>query len=102
MAVSQNDGVRKLLSAAGVSVLTVVLVAVGVDTGAAIYAEYQLSRNVRSAASLAFDPWVAILGFPFIPQAVGHRYGELSITLSQEKSLLRRPCTTSVWRRPPG
>ena len=79
MAVSQNDGVRKLLSAAGVSVLAVVLVAVGVDTGAAIYAEYQLSRNVRSAASLAFDPWVAILGFPFIPQAIGHRYRELEI-----------------------
>jgi hypothetical protein len=35
MAVSQNDGVRKLLSAAGASLLTVVLVAVGADTGAA-------------------------------------------------------------------
>ena len=53
--------------------------AVGVDTGAAIYAEYQLSRNVRSAAGLPFDPWVAILGFPFIPQAAGHHYRELEI-----------------------
>jgi len=79
MAVSQNDGVRKLLSAAGVSVLAVVLVAVGVDTGAAIYAEYQLSRHLRSAAGLPFDPWVAILGFPFVPQALGHHYRELEI-----------------------
>ncbi|MEI8083268.1 MAG: LmeA family phospholipid-binding protein, partial [Actinomycetes bacterium] len=70
---------RKLLSAAGVSVLAVVLVAVGVDTGAAIYAEYQLSRHLRSAAGLPFDPWVAILGFPFVPQALGHHYRELEI-----------------------
>ena len=79
MAVGQNDGVRKLLTVAGASVLTVALVAVGADTGAAIYAEYQLSRNVRSAAALPFDPWVAILGFPFIPQALGHHYDELEI-----------------------
>ena len=79
MAVSHNDGVRKLLTAAGASVLAVVLVAVGIDTGSAIYAEYHLSRNVRSAAGLPFDPWVAILGFPFIPQAVGHHYRELEI-----------------------
>jgi len=53
--------------------------AVGTDVGAASYAEYQLSRNVRSAAGLTFDPWVAILGFPFIPQALRHRYSELEI-----------------------
>ena len=53
--------------------------AAAIDTGAAIYAEYHLARNVRSAASLPFDPWVAILGFPFIPQALRHQYGELEI-----------------------
>jgi len=71
--------VRKLAAAAGVSILTIAVGAAAVDTGAAIYAEYQLSRNVRSAAGLDFDPWVAILGFPFIPQALARRYSELEI-----------------------
>lgn len=75
----QNDRVRKLLKVAGAGVMTVVLCAVGADVGAAIYAEYRLARNVRSAAGLSFDPWVAILGFPFIPQAARHRYSELEI-----------------------
>lgn len=75
----QNVRVRKLLTALGVPVLAVTLAAVGADFGAAIYAEYRLARNVRSAAGLPFDPWVAILGFPFIPQAMGHRYHELEI-----------------------
>ena len=70
---------RKLLSAAGASALVVVLGALGVDTGAAIYAEYQLYRNLRTAAGLSSDPWVAILGFPFLPQATRHRYSELEI-----------------------
>ncbi len=59
--------------------LACVLGAAAVDTGAAIYAEYHLSRHVRSAAGLPFDPWVAILGFPFIPQALRHQYSELEI-----------------------
>lgn len=59
--------------------LAMVLAAVGADVGAAIYAEYHLARQVRSAAGLPFDPWVAILGFPFIPQAARHRYSELEI-----------------------
>ncbi|MCB1290117.1 MAG: mannan chain length control protein LmeA [Mycobacterium sp.] len=70
---------RKLITALGASALAVVLGAVGVDTGAGIYAEYQLARHVRTAAGLNFDPWVAILGFPFIPQAMRHRYNELEI-----------------------
>lgn len=70
---------RKLIAGAGVSALVLGLGAVGADTGAAIYAEYQLSRHVRSAAGLTFDPWVAILGFPFIPQALRHQYSELEI-----------------------
>ena len=74
-----NIGVRTLVKTAAASVLVVAAAAVGTDVGAAIYAEYQLSRNVRSAAGLTFDPWVAILGFPFIPQALRHRYSELEI-----------------------
>ena len=79
----QNDRMRNLLTgvprAIAVAVLALVLGAVGADVGAAIYAEYHLSRHVRAAADLPFDPWVAILGFPFIPQAVRHRYSELEI-----------------------
>lgn len=71
--------VRKVITALGASAVAVVLTAVGVDTGAAVYAEYQLARHVRSAAALPFDPWVAILGFPFLPQALRHRYDELEI-----------------------
>lgn len=71
--------VRKLISGVGAAALVVAVAAAGVDTGAAIYAEYQMARHVRSAADLGFDPWVAILGFPFIPQAMRHRYSELEI-----------------------
>ena len=71
--------VRKLITVLGVSALAATVAGVGVDTGAAVYAEYQLSRHVRSAADLPFDPWVAILGFPFLPQALRHRYDELEI-----------------------
>ncbi|MGV1087049.1 MAG: mannan chain length control protein LmeA [Mycobacterium sp.] len=74
-----NDRVRKLLTAVGIPALAVTLAGVGADFGAAIYAEYHLARHVRSAAGLPFDPWVAILGFPFIPQALGHHYHELEI-----------------------
>ncbi|BBZ02742.1 hypothetical protein MCHIJ_21790 [Mycolicibacterium chitae] len=74
-----NDRVRKLLTGIGATVLTVLLAAVGVDFGAAITAEYRLSRAVRSAAHLSWDPSVAILGFPFIPQAMRHHYDEIEI-----------------------
>lgn len=70
---------RKVVAVAGATALVATLGAAAVDTGAAIYAEYQLSRHVRSAAGLPFDPWVAILGFPFIPQALRHQYSELEI-----------------------
>lgn len=69
---------RKVVAIAGATVLVGTLGAAA-DTGAAIYAEYHLSRHVRSAAGLPFDPWVAILGFPFIPQALRHEYSELEI-----------------------
>ncbi|KAA8961561.1 mannan chain length control protein LmeA [Mycobacterium sp.] len=75
-------GVRRVLVGA-VSVLlalvAVLLAGVGVDFGIAIYAEYRLSRTVRAAADLGSDPFVAILGFPMIPQAMRHRYDELEI-----------------------
>jgi len=71
--------VRKVITAVGASALAVVLGGVGVDTGAAVYAEYHLSRHVRSATDLPFDPWVAILGFPFVPQAMRRHYDELEI-----------------------
>lgn len=74
-----NDRVRKLLTGIAATVLSVALAAAGVDFGAAIAAEYRLSRAVRGAADLSWDPSVAILGFPFIPQAVRHHYDEIEI-----------------------
>jgi hypothetical protein len=71
--------VRKALISAVATVLAVVLVAVGVDFGAAIFAEYRLARTLRSAANLSWDPTAAILGFPFIPQAMRHHYDEIEI-----------------------
>ena len=80
--VGQNVRVRALLI--GIAVIVVALAggAVGVDFGTAIYAEYRLSRTLRAEANWAFDPWVGILGFPFIPQAMRHRYGEVEIRAS--------------------
>lgn len=70
-----------LVGAVGVlvAVLAVLLAAVGADFATSIYAEYRLSRTVREAAHLGSDPFVAILGFPMIPQAMRHQYGELEI-----------------------
>jgi hypothetical protein len=71
--------VRKLLIGLAATVTAVVVGAVGADFGAAIYAEYRLSRTVRTAADLSWDPSVAILGFPFIPQAMRRHYDEVEI-----------------------
>jgi hypothetical protein len=72
---------RVLISviAAVSAVALIVIGAVGADYGASIYAEYQLSRTVRKAANLRSDPFVAILAFPFIPQAMHRHYNELEI-----------------------
>ncbi len=79
-AVGQNVQVRKLLITLSAALLAVVIGAVGVDFGGAtIYAEYRLARTVRSAAGLSFDPSVAILGFPFIRQAMHHHFDEIEI-----------------------
>jgi hypothetical protein len=71
--------VRKLLIGLGVTALVVVIGAVGVDFGTTIFAEYRLARAVRSSAGLKWDPSVAILAFPFIPQAMDHHYSEVEI-----------------------
>ncbi len=73
---------RKVLVGALAAVIVgavIVVAAVGLDFGASIYAEYRLSTNVRKAANLGSDPFVAILGFPFIPQAMRDHYDELEI-----------------------
>jgi hypothetical protein len=70
---------RRLLIGLVATVTAVIVGAVGADFGAAIYAEYRLARTIRSAAHLSFDPWVSILGFPFIPQALRRDYDELEI-----------------------
>ncbi len=70
---------RKLLAGLIATLTTLVLGAVAVDFGAAIYAEYRLARSVRTAAHLPFDPWASILSFPFIAQAAHHRYKEVEI-----------------------
>lgn len=71
--------VLKVLIAAGILVAVVVLGAVGVDYGTSIYAEYRLSSSVRKAANLSHDPFIAIVAFPFIPQAMRKHYNQLEI-----------------------
>ncbi|ORV41075.1 hypothetical protein AWC02_16715 [Mycolicibacter engbaekii] len=56
-----------------------VVAVAGFDFGAGVYAEYQLSRAVRQATDLTADPFVAILGFPFLPQARRDHYDEVEI-----------------------
>jgi hypothetical protein len=73
---------RKVLigvAAAAIAVAVVVVGAVGVDYGISIYAEYRLSTNVRKVASLGSDPFVAIVAFPFIPQAMRGHYNQVEI-----------------------
>ncbi|MGV0812340.1 mannan chain length control protein LmeA [Mycolicibacterium boenickei] len=77
-----NVAVRKLLIGLAATVTALVVGVVGADFGSAIYAEYRLARNVRSAAELNWDPWVAILGFPFLTQVRNHRYREVEIRAS--------------------
>jgi hypothetical protein len=73
---------RKMLVRAAVVMLAAVVVlagAAGIDFGTAIYAEYRLARTIRDTAHLGFDPFVAILEFPLIPQAMRDHYDELEI-----------------------
>lgn len=73
---------RKVLFGLVATVTTLVVAAVGVDFGGAIYAEYRWARSVRAANNLSFDPWVGILGFPFATQAADHRFNEVEIRAS--------------------
>ena len=77
--VGQNGRVRKVVVGVISAVAAVAVTAVGVDFGAAIYAEYRLARAVRSEAKLNFDPWVGIIGFPFISQAADRHYSQIEI-----------------------
>ncbi|MBO0680164.1 mannan chain length control protein LmeA [Mycolicibacterium sp. S2-37] len=78
----KNVAVRKVMIGFAAAITAVIVGAVGTDFGAAIYAEYRWSRALRQIAHLSFDPWVGIIGFPFIPQARGHDYGEMEIRAS--------------------
>ena len=75
-------GCVRCWSRAAAVLLTIVIVlvgAAGVDFGISIYAEYRLARSMRETAHLGFDPFVAIIAFPLIPQAMRHRYDDLEI-----------------------
>ncbi len=76
---------RVLIAASATAVAATVLAvgAIGVDFGTSIYAEYRLSTTVRKAAHLGSDPFVAILAFPFLPQAMRDHYNELEIKANQ-------------------
>ncbi|HEY7053100.1 MAG TPA: mannan chain length control protein LmeA [Mycobacterium sp.] len=75
----QNVRVRAWLIGITVTIVALVVASVGADFGAATYAEYRLARTLRAEARLGFDPWVGILGFPFIPQAMRRRYDEVEL-----------------------
>ena len=80
--IRENIRMRRLLIGVAVTAAAVVITtvaAVGIDFGTSVYAEYRLSCAVRRAADLRSDPFVAILGFPFIPQAMNNHYDELEI-----------------------
>ena len=77
-----NVRMRKVLigvAAAAVAVAVIVVGAVGVDYGTSIFAEYRLSTSVRKAANLGSDPFVAIVAFPIIPQAMRRHYSQVEI-----------------------
>lgn len=77
-----NMRVRKVLiavTATAIVVAVVALGAIGFDYGTSIYAEYRLSSSVRKAAKLGIDPFVAIVAFPFIPQAMRGNYSQVEI-----------------------
>jgi LmeA-like phospholipid-binding len=80
--VRHNMRMRKVLVGVAAVLLAVVIILVGafgVDFGTSIYAEYRLSRSVRETAHLGFDPFVAIIQVPLIPQAMRDHYDQLEI-----------------------
>lgn len=104
---------RKLLVGLGATLLAVIVGAVGVDFGTTIFAEYRWARIARNEAQLSWDPSVAILGFPFIPQAMRHHYAEVELKAtgvdhpivgkaSLEATLHSVDLTRSTWLPRPG
>ena len=69
---------RKLLAA----LVVLVGLALVADAGSAAYAEYRVSRELRSALSLAADPDVRINGFPFLTQAAAGVYRSVDVRAS--------------------
>lgn len=67
--------VKKLLG----TLVVLLVLAVVADFGAAAYAEYRVSRELRSALSLSADPDVRINGVPFLTQAIGGDYRSVQI-----------------------
>lgn len=74
-----NVGVGKLAKATISAVVAVAVTLVAVDFGATIFAEYRLSRTMRTAAGLDRDPSAIILGFPFLTQVRAQHYSEVEI-----------------------
>ena len=66
---------RKLV----VGLLALVGLVVLVDFGAAAYAEFRLSRELREGADLESDPSVTIRGFSFLAQAINGKYEGIDI-----------------------
>ncbi|BBY40833.1 hypothetical protein MMAN_49670 [Mycobacterium mantenii] len=81
-ALGHNVRVRKVLTAVTATAILVAVLAlgaIGFDYGTSIYAEYRLSSSVRKAAKLGTDPFVAIVAFPFLPQAMRGNYSQVEI-----------------------
>jgi len=58
---------------------------VAADYGAASFAEYQVSQQVRKQLKLAEDPAVRMHGFPFLTQAVAGDYKDVEIAAKAVK-----------------
>ncbi|HEY4021364.1 MAG TPA: DUF2993 domain-containing protein [Pseudonocardiaceae bacterium] len=71
-----SKGVRRLL----IIVIVVAAVLVAADFGVAAAAEYQISKKMRTELNLTSDPSVNIKGFPFITQAIGGDYQDISVS----------------------
>lgn len=66
---------RKLLA----TLVVLVGLALLADFGAAAYAEYRVSRELRASLSLVADPDVRVNGFPFLTQAAAGVYRSVDV-----------------------
>lgn len=67
---------KKLL----ITLLVLAALLVGADFGTAAMAEYQVSKQMRTQLALPEDPDVRINGFPFLTQALGGEYRDITIS----------------------